>query len=198
MLEFDDVYVTDHTTNGPKYTTAGEDEDNEYFEYQKSIDEYNNSNAKQTTFGAKRSVYERGSLMQKIMDPFADSARDEHGSILHTVTQKEIDDLMGDDARLRAQYNKLKTMSDVWDVDEEEEESFRLALLEELESNNSEFSVDEFHKVLDKELGVFVQGEKYSYTKDLKDAYRNSLKTSTEQKIFATIPDHVFWDIKTP
>jgi len=118
--------------------------------------------------------------MQKIMDPFADSARDEHGSILHTVTQKEIDDLMGDDARLRAQYNKLKTMSDVWDVDEEEEESFRLALLEELESNNSEFSVDEFHKVLDKELGVFVQGEKYSYTKDLKDAYRNSLKTSTE------------------
>ena len=32
----------------------------------------------------------------------------------------------------------------------------------------------------------------------MKDAYKNSLSTTTEEKIFNTIPDHVFWDIKTP
>jgi hypothetical protein len=34
--------------------------------------------------------------------------------------------------------------------------------------------------------------------KDLKDAHRNSLATSLEDKILETIPDHVFWDIKKP
>jgi hypothetical protein len=60
------------------------------------------------------------------------------------------------------------------------------------------FSVEDFQKVLVKELGVFKEGEEYDYSKDMKHAYQNSLKTSTEQKIFNTIPDHVFWDIKTP
>jgi hypothetical protein len=32
----------------------------------------------------------------------------------------------------------------------------------------------------------------------LKQAYRRSLKSSTEDKILASIPDHYFWDIKTP
>ena len=32
----------------------------------------------------------------------------------------------------------------------------------------------------------------------MKDAYKNSLRTTTEEKILSTIPDHVFWDIKKP
>jgi len=57
--------------------------------------------------------------------------------------------------------------------------------------------MEDFDKVLDKELGSFVK-DKYDYVRDLKDAYKNSLRTTSEQKILATIPDHVFWDIKTP
>jgi len=71
-------------------------------------------------------------------------------------------------------------------------------LLQELDENKSIFKADDFEKILVKELGVFKDGEKYDFVKDLKDAYKNSLKTTTEDKILATIPDHVFWDIKKP
>ena len=50
----------------------------------------------------------------------------------------------------------------------------------------------------EEELSVFKKGEKYQFSKDLADAYKNSLKTSTEQKIFDRIPDYYFWDIKKP
>lgn len=83
-------------------------------------------------------------------------------------------------------------------MDEEDEDSFRVAMMQELEENQSIFKAEDFQEVLDKELGVFKKGEKYNYVKDLKDAYNRSLKTSTEDKIFSTIPDHVFWDIKKP
>jgi hypothetical protein len=83
-------------------------------------------------------------------------------------------------------------------MDEEEEESFRMAIIQELEENKAIFKADDFEKILVKELGVFKNGEKYDYVKDLKDAYKNSLKTTSEEKILATIPDHVFWDIKKP
>jgi len=92
----------------------------------------------------------------------------------------------------------LKTKSEVWDVDEEDEEAFRLAMLQELEEGYAGFKIEDFHAELDKELGVFKKDEKYSYVKDLKDAHAVTLKTSTEEKIFETIPDHVFWDIKKP
>ena len=62
----------------------------------------------------------------------------------------------------------------------------------------SPFTADEFQKILDKELSVFKEGEKYSYVKDLKEAYRHGLAKSSAEKIFDTIPDHAFWDIKVP
>ena len=102
-----------------------------------------------------------------------------------------------DEAKLREQYERAKTKNEVWDFDEEDEEAFKQALLQELEEDKACISVDDFDKVLDKELGTFID-QRYDYVKDLKDAYKSSLKTTAEQKIFATIPDHVFWDIKTP
>lgn len=70
--------------------------------------------------------------------------------------------------------------------------------MNELEENNTGFNIADFHNELSKELGVFKEGEKYDFAKDLKDAYKISLKSDTEQKIFNTIPEHYFWDIKTP
>lgn len=51
---------------------------------------------------------------------------------------------------------------------------------------------------LDQELAIFKEGEKYDFVKDLKHAHKESIETSTANKIFKTIPDHVFWDIKKP
>ena len=83
-------------------------------------------------------------------------------------------------------------------MDAEDEDSFRLAMLQELEEGKAGFSIEDFHATLDKELGVFQNGEKYDYVKDLKDAHRQSLASNLEDKIFDTIPDHYFWDIKKP
>ncbi len=64
--------------------------------------------------------------------------------------------------------------------------------------NNSAFNVDEFNEILDKEFSVFKNGEKYDFVKDLKHAYSGSLERTAADRILDTIPDHAFWDIKTP
>lgn len=138
--------------------------------------------------------------MQRIMDPLALSTRDANGSILHTVSQADMENFspdLADDDKLKDQYEKAKARSEVWDFDEEDEEAFKQALMQELQEGEAGFNAEDFDKVLDKELGTFIN-QKYDYVKDLKDAYKSSLRTTAEQKIFATIPDHVFWDIKTP
>jgi hypothetical protein len=48
------------------------------------------------------------------------------------------------------------------------------------------------------EIGIFGEDEEYSYVKDLKDAYKNHQKKSLVDQIFEEIPDHAFYDIKTP
>lgn len=87
ILKFDDIYVTDHTPVEPKYGTAGEDEDQDYFDYQQSLDEYNNEGSNGsgsgTAFGSK---YVKGSLLQRIMDPLAYATKDANGTLCYTVT----------------------------------------------------------------------------------------------------------------
>lgn len=70
-------------------------------------------------------------------------------------------------------------------------------MLQEMEALNPA-GMDEMEEVFSKELFVFQEGEKYDYLKDIKDAYSDSLAKSRAEKIFETIPDHHFWDIKTP
>jgi len=86
LEKFKDVYVTDHSPVDPKYVTGGEEEDLDYFEYQKSLDAYHADDTKQKAAASGTSKYEKGSLMQRIMDPLADATRDENGSILHYVS----------------------------------------------------------------------------------------------------------------
>lgn len=100
--------------------------------------------------------------------------------------------------RLRAQYEKLKSSIETpLEGDEENFDEIRIAMLSEMEEI-SPFSLDEFNDVLDKEFSVFKDGQKYSYIQDMKDAFKTGLAKSTSEKIFDTIPEHVFWDIKTP
>jgi len=195
----DDVYVTDHAPVDAKYVTGGGDEDQDYHDYQRSLDEYNSDSNKKTSFNYQAGKYEKGSLLQRMLDPFADSERDAQGTILLNVSQAEVDNFSClDDEKLREQFAAAKAKEDVWDLDDEDEDAFRMALAQELTEDRAPFSVKDFDEVLTKEFGVFKEGEKYDYVKDLKNAYKDSLKTTAEQRILATIPDHVFWDIKTP
>ena len=128
----------------------------------------------------------------------AGAERLENGALFYKVEDKELSPLVTDEDKLRREYEILKDTSDnAWDISEDEENALRLELVEDLHKL-SPYSVDEFNELLDKEFSVFKQGEKYDYVKDMKDAYRESLSKTTAQKIFETIPDHVFWDIKKP
>ena len=55
----------------------------------------------------------------------------------------------------------------------------------------------QFHKDIEK-IGPFEEGEKYSTVKDMKDAYQRSLSRSMVDEIYDQIPEHAFFDIKTP
>jgi hypothetical protein len=101
-----DVYVTDHSEPENKSLSMGEEEDEDFYNYQKSLEEYNNDTSSEAVFTSKKAIYEKGSLMQRIMDPFAESKRDEEGSILYTVEDKELKNFkLDDDAFLRAQFD---------------------------------------------------------------------------------------------
>ena len=43
--KMNEVYVTDHQTNGPKYASHNEEEDHDFYDYQKSIDDYNSDDS---------------------------------------------------------------------------------------------------------------------------------------------------------
>lgn len=94
---------------------------------------------------------------------------------------------------MRAQYEKTVTYGDVI---EDEGEDLRVALMEEINANH--LPMEQWNEMLDRELSIFKNGEKYDYVKDLQDAYKAGLKKPLAEKIMDTIPAHYFWDIKKP
>lgn len=151
-----------------------------------------------TVFGVRNGKYERGTLLQRALDPFSGAGRDENGTIILEVNDKDLaHEGLDSEEGLRAEYANLNSKDDVWDVDGEDENQIRIDLLEELENGKTDFEIKNFESILNKQLGIFPDG-KYDFVGDLKDAYKSSLSTSTEAKIFNNIPSHAFWDIKTP
>lgn len=62
----------------------------------------------------------------------------------------------------------------------------------------SQVKEEDFTQEFANQVNVFKEGEAYDYVKDLRTAYDRHLSVSTAQKIFRTIPEWVFWDIKRP
>lgn len=192
-----DVYVTDHVPATPKYLTGSDEEDDECRAYEASVNAYNSAGAGEDDVGG--GLYRRGSLMQRILDPFAGAPRDADGAIVYNVTEEEMSaEGVNDQEVLKKKYEIAMKNAAVSDLDPEDEDAWREAVVDELSNERSPFDLEEFHAVLDKELAIFDKGEKYDYVKDLKDAHKQGLSQSLEAKIFATIPDHAFWDIKKP
>lgn len=133
--------------------------------------------------------------MQRAFDPLCGAERLENGALFYKFEDSEV---KIDESKVRSEYENLKkSNSSALEVNEEDPNELRIALIEEM-SANAAFNADEFEAVLDKEFSVFKEGEKYSFVKDLKDAYSQSLESSAATRILDTIPDYVFWDIKTP
>ena len=92
-----------------KYLTSSEEEDQDFYEYEQSVAEYNQTGTGKSVEGAGSGKYERGSLLQKILDPFAGAERDEDGAVVYTVTDAELAGEVDDAAKLKEQYQKLSS-----------------------------------------------------------------------------------------
>lgn len=93
-FQLNDVYVTDHQPVAKKYATQGEDEDQDFFDYEQSVDDYNNAPAQSSKlYGQEKSIYERNSMLQRILDPFNGAGSDEHGTIVMNIDDKDLSHL---------------------------------------------------------------------------------------------------------
>jgi hypothetical protein len=74
------------------------------------LDAYNADSSSEAVFSSKKAIYEKGSLMQKLLDPFAESKRDEEGTIIYTVEDKEMDSYrLADEAFMKESFDMMKT-----------------------------------------------------------------------------------------
>jgi len=102
-----------------------------------------------SVFGVRNGKYERGTLLQRALDPFSGAGRDENGTIILEVTDKDIThEGIDSEEGLRAEYSNLNSKDDVWDVDGEDENQIRIDLLEELENGKTDFEIKNFEKIL--------------------------------------------------
>jgi hypothetical protein len=85
--------------------TNSEEEDQDFEDYEKSVDSYN-SDESTTKSAANTGKFKRGSLLQKITDPFDGAPRNENGTILYTVKDSELSTMgLDDEEYLRHLYN---------------------------------------------------------------------------------------------
>jgi len=118
--EMKDVYVTDHKAKAAKLTTLSEEEDLEYYNYIRNLQEYNSQPMKSARVSQFESgAYERGSLKQRIFEPLAGAQTLENGTVFYEVTEKEIASRLQED-KLRETYDKLKSLGPIEGEDENE------------------------------------------------------------------------------
>lgn len=82
------MYVTKHEPRDKKYFTISPEEDQIFYRYKKSVEEYNSSIFTERAKPAQK--YAKGSLLQKMLDPMAGAVRQENGAILYTIEDKEL------------------------------------------------------------------------------------------------------------
>ena len=95
--------MTDHEPAPKQYLTGSEAEDEDAAEYERALAEYNTAQIQKVS--AHDSRYEKGSLMQKMFDPFAGASKAEDGAIEYALDENELSALkLNDDAHLRELY----------------------------------------------------------------------------------------------
>lgn len=122
-----DVYVTDHKPTPRKVHTLGQSEDELLFKYHQELQQYNSTKSEFAKTNEKKSKYERGSLLQLILDPFAGAQRLENGALFYEVLDKELDPSLNNEEKLRAQFETLKAnMEGASELGEDDMEELRL------------------------------------------------------------------------
>ena len=86
-----DVFITDHKLKAKKLNTTNSKEDEQFYKYYKSLQEYNSkvdAPARISQYESGR--FERGSLAQRVFEPLAGARRNENGTLVYEVKDKEL------------------------------------------------------------------------------------------------------------
>jgi len=185
-----DVYITDHVRKNERFITHSDAEDEQFYNYRRSLEEYKPVYASKR--GSNYERYEKGSLAQIIFDPLGGASKDSNGTLNYVLQDKELSIHLKPE-NLRTSYERYKSR-DACEDDEAEEA--RLSLFQEMTDMN--IPVEQWEKYIQEELSVFKEGEKYDFVKDMQNAFERGLSTPLADKILETIPEYVFWDIKRP
>ena len=107
-----DLYMTDHVPKTKKYNTLNEEEDKQFYEHLKRLQEHNQqSEATEQVDQFESGKYARGSLSQKIFEPLAGAKKLANGTRFIEFQDKDLAIEM-DEATLRQQYEKEKDVGE--------------------------------------------------------------------------------------
>lgn len=162
--KFDNVYVTDHIAQTDKLLTHSEEEDIAFYNAKMKLAAYK-AKAPQPVVPKPKRKYELGSLMQRVFDPMAGATKNEEGTLVYEMQDKEIAVKL-DEEVLRKQYEMFVNQDAIDGTLEEDDDDLTIAMTEEM-ANVEDVPIDEFNAYLDQEMSVFKEGERYDYVKDL-------------------------------
>lgn len=191
-----EIYVTDHTPRERKVHTLNKTEDQKLYAYHQALKEYNatpSENYRQQEAKTKAA----STFLQRMFNPLAGFTRTPEGLLLYQVSDEELSERLTDEEKLRHEFNTLKTQEENPIEVTEDSDDLKIALLQELAALNPGYE-EELEKTLDEQLAVFKTGQAYDFVNDIHDAHKPAMAKSRAEQIFDTIPDHYFWDIKTP
>lgn len=137
LTKLDDVFITDHQIVPKKYVTTSDEEDQDFYEYQQAIEAYNDDGIESNKiFGSEKSDYSRGSILQRALDPFFGSGKDEFGTIVINIEDRDLAHFrLNDVEKVKAEIAALRSKNDTWEL-EEDKEVARIQLLKEIEQGN--------------------------------------------------------------
>ena len=191
-----DIYVTDHVPKAKQFSTTSDEDDEQYYNYVKSLQDYNKRfESKGKSLNTMESgKYERGSLLQRMLEPLAGSQKLENGTVFLQVLDKDLQ-VECNEAKARQLYEFYK--QDQACDSEDASDEIRIAMVRDRDAE-ADIERDTLRDKMDAEFELFLKGEKYDFVTDLRKSFDEELSTSLESKILKTIPEHVFWDIKKP
>lgn len=133
-------------------------------------------------------------MLQRMFEPFAGAKKLENGGLFLEVTEADVAHVC-DEETARKQFEVLK--EDGAFEDEDGSDELRVSLGKRRDAED-QIEMDALREKMEAEFSSFIKGEKYDYVTDMRKAYAHELATPMAHKIYKTLPDHVFWDIKKP
>jgi len=129
-----------------------------------------------------------------MFEPLAGATRLDNGTIYLEIVDKDVE-IACSEEKARKQFELIKEDGTLEEEDGSDELRVQMTKSSDEVGN---IEVDMLREKMEAEFASFLKGEKYDYVTDMRKAFAYDLAKPMSYKIFKTLPDYVFWDIKKP